>query len=311
MNQKKFIVIKIISGISVVALFGFFSTALNAQPSFHEGAAYSSDNNSPPVEYKGMKLVWNDEFNNNGAPDSRNWGYEYGFVRNRELQWYQPQNAYCRDGRLIIEGKNEVVPNPNYNPLSGDWRASDSNARYTSACLITKGLHEWEPSGYFEIRARIDTTLGAWPAIWLLGTNDRWPHGGEIDVMEFYRINSIPTILANVAWGTEVEYTGNWSSTKKPLSGFVKMDPDWTKKFHTWAMSWDKNQIRIFLDEALIHETSLDETKNPNGSNPFRGDNKFYILLNLALGANGGDLSESDLPITFEVDYVRVYKNDQ
>jgi beta-glucanase (GH16 family) len=63
---------------------------------------------------EGYKLVWSDEFNKNGAPDPANWDYEKGFVRNEELQWYQPENAFCKDGKLIIEARKEVKPNPLY-----------------------------------------------------------------------------------------------------------------------------------------------------------------------------------------------------
>jgi beta-glucanase (GH16 family) len=224
------------------------------------------------------------------------------------LQWYQPKNAYCKNGYLVIEGREEVVPNPYYNPSSGDWRSSSENANYTSACLITKGLQEWGPYGYYEIRARIDTAYGSWPAIWLLGTNNSWPHSGEIDIMEFYRIDKQPTILANLAWGTEVQYKPKWSSSKLLYKEFLEKDKDWHKKFHVWSMSWDENYIKIYIDQELIHETNLNEVQNPDNKNPFAGDNKFYILLNLALGSNGGEPISSELPITYEVDYVRVYQ---
>ena len=55
------------------------------------------------------KLVWSDEFNKDGRPDPCNWTYEIGFVRNRELQWNQPENARCENGLLIIEGRREAM----------------------------------------------------------------------------------------------------------------------------------------------------------------------------------------------------------
>ena len=60
------------------------------------------------------KLVWSDEFNQDGKPDPKKWAFETGFVRNRELQWYQPDNARCADGLLIIEARRERIKNPNY-----------------------------------------------------------------------------------------------------------------------------------------------------------------------------------------------------
>ncbi len=66
----------------------------------------------------GYKLVWHDEFDTDGAPNPQSWSYEEGFVRNREWQWYQPENAYCRDGLLILTARNEKRPNPTYKPGS-------------------------------------------------------------------------------------------------------------------------------------------------------------------------------------------------
>ena len=63
---------------------------------------------------KGYQLVWQDEFDQDGKPDPKNWTYEQGFVRNKELQWYQSQNAEVRDGVLVITGKKEKVKNPAY-----------------------------------------------------------------------------------------------------------------------------------------------------------------------------------------------------
>src|SRR5262245_56468733 len=82
------------------------------------------------------KLVWADEFNKDGAPDLLNWNYEKGFVRNEEDQWYQPENAYCKDGYLIIEAKREQKANPNYIDGGSDWRKNRSQINYTSSCLI-------------------------------------------------------------------------------------------------------------------------------------------------------------------------------
>ncbi|MBN2697970.1 MAG: glycoside hydrolase family 16 protein [Bacteroidales bacterium] len=261
-----------------------------------------------PRDIPGMKLLWHDEFNEEGKPDSANWGYEYGFVRNMELQWYQPQNACCRDGLLIIEGKKEKMGNPDYNPQSRDWRSNRPFAEYTSACLITRGLHEWTGPGYYEIRARIDTSSGSWPAIWLLGTSGRWPFCGEIDIMEFYRRNREKILLANVAWGSEKRFAAAWDSEIRPLSDFMKTDPDWSNKFHIFSMTWQNDSIKLFIDDHLMNEIPLDKTVNPDGTNPFTHGNTFYLLINLALGANGGDPSMAMFPVTFEIDYVRVYR---
>ncbi len=263
-------------------------------------------NREAPRSMPGMRLVWNEEFDKEGRPDSANWGYELGFVRNRELQWYTPENVWCRDGRLVIEGRRERVKNPRYDSLSGNWRRNRKYAGYTSSCLF--GRRELPAYGYFEVRARIDTTQGAWPAIWMLGSGDHWPRCGEIDLMEFYRIRGTPTLLANVAWGSERPGSAKWDDSRKPLADFLREDPEWPDKYHEWSMYWDRKAIRLYLDGRLMNETLLGQTLNPDGSNPFIGDRKYYLLLNLALGANGGHPSGKGFPVSFEVDYVRVYR---
>ena len=260
-----------------------------------------------PKSVKGMTLVWSEEFNNDGKPDSSAWIYEKGFVRNQELQWYQSDNVNCKDGILLIAGKRENVKNPNFLAGSSDWKRNREFAEYTSASIQTRGHKQWQ-YGRFEIRARIDTLRGSWPAIWTLGINGQWPSNGEIDIMEFYRIMNIPTILANIAWGTGERFKAKWDSEKTPLSKFIQNDPDWVKKFHVWRMDWDEDMINLYIDDILINTTALTETVNPDGSNPFKQPH--YLLLNLALGANGGDPSGTKFPIRYEIDYVRVYQKN-
>jgi beta-glucanase (GH16 family) len=258
-----------------------------------------------PVVIKDMTLVWNDEFNFKGRPDSTVWKYENGFVRNNELQWYSKDNVSCSGGVLVIEGRKANLRNPVYAPGSSDWKRNRELIQYTSSSINTRGSKQWQ-YGRFEIRARIDTSSGAWPAIWTLGIKGSWPSNGEIDIMEFYRIGKVPTILGNFAWGTEERWKAKWNDKKIPLSNFTDKDPDWVKKFHIWRMDWDENSISIYLDDVLINSASLSETINPDKINPFMQPH--YLLLNLAVGANGGDPSKSKFPIRYEVDYVRVYQ---
>jgi beta-glucanase (GH16 family) len=291
MNSQKLI---------VLVLLAILSGALNAQ----KQDSYSPDF-TIPSEIKGMSLVWNDEFNIPGKPDSAIWRYEKGFVRNQELQWYQTENANCLNGLLVIEGRREKFKNPGFSAGSTNWKTSREYVEYSSASIQTRGKKEFQ-FGRFEIRARIDTSNGSWPAIWTLGITKPWPSNGEIDIMEFYRIKGVPTILANFAWGTSQRNVGKWDDLKKPLADFTANDPDWTKKFHVWRMDWNQDSISLFLDDQLLNTTSVIKTINPDGFNPFRQPH--YLLLNLALGGNGGDPAKSTFPIKYEVDYVRVYQ---
>ncbi|HEY2934035.1 MAG TPA: glycoside hydrolase family 16 protein [Acidobacteriota bacterium] len=281
---------------SIVLLMGGARVAISAQERLFVQAASRSD---PAAE--GWKLVWADEFNQEGRPDSRNWNYEAGFVRNQELQWYQPDNARCENGLLIIEGRRERKRNPNYDPNGRDWRTTREYADYTSACMTTRGMHSWQ-YGRFEMRGRIDTRPGLWPAFWTLGVNGQWPRNGEIDIMEYYR----GMLLANAAWGTDKRWVAEWDDIRKPLIEFG--DPDWSRKFHVWRMDWDEHSIQLYVDDVLLNTVDLGKTfnKDQEAKNPLRQPH--YILLDLAIGGtSGGDPSQTAFPARFEVDYVRIY----
>ncbi|VGO15458.1 Beta-glucanase [Pontiella desulfatans] len=250
----------------------------------------------------GYALVWADEFNVDGRPDPANWTYEHGHSRNHEAQWYQPENAWCTNGFLVIEARRERVPNPGHKPGSKDWRKQWDHANYTSACLITRGLHSWQ-YGRFEMRAKIDTRAGLWPAFWTLGNEGDWPTNGEVDIMEYYQ----DKLLANVIWGAVPYSPPKHKSVKTPLA---KLGEGWADDFHLWRMDWDEEHIRLYVDDRLLNETKTDATRNPGKGrieHPF--GQPHYILLNLAIhGTCGGDPAATEFPARFEVDYVRVYQ---
>jgi beta-glucanase (GH16 family) len=247
----------------------------------------------------GYRLVWSDEFNVDGAPNPANWRFEQGFQRNEEAQWYQPDNARVQGGVLIIEARRERKANPNYQAGSSDWKTSRQYAEYTSSSMHTSGLHSWQ-FGRFEIRARIETRAGLWPAWWTLGVSGEWPSNGEIDIMEFYQ----GKILANVACGTSTRWTAKWDSVTKQVSTF---DADWSTRFHVWRMDWNDTKIDLYVDDALMNTTNLADMLNPNGQSPFRQPH--YMLVNLAIGGiNGGDPSGTPFPSRYEVDYIRVFQ---
>lgn len=251
------------------------------------------------------KLVWADEFNENGRPNLKNWTYEHGFVRNEERQWYQPENAFCEDGLLVIEARRERVKNPRYREGSRDWRRNREYAEYTSASLKTLGLHAWK-FGRIEVRARIDTRLGNWPAIWTLGVEKGWPANGEVDILEYYQHKGEGHLLANAAYASERRWDPHWDTVRVPLAEFTRSDPDWGEKFHIWRMDWDEKRIRLYLDAKLMNEIDLTQTLNPDGFNAFHQPH--YLLLNLAIGAHGGDPGGTGFPCRYEIDYARVYQ---
>ena len=262
---------------------------------------------------KEYQLVWSDEFDVDGEP-SKEWSYEYGFQRNEELQWYQSQNAKVKDGCLVIEARKDFLINPHYEAGSSDWRKNREFIRYTSSCLTTRFSQQFL-YGRFEIRAKIPVASGAWPAIWLLGNKWEWPNNGEIDIMEYYIKDGQPSILANACWGSTEKWKAIWDSAVIPFTHFTEKDTNWADKFHIWRMDWDKEFIRIYLDDELLNEIALSKTFNEgfegNRENPFANNVVgfgHYLLINLAIGSNGGDPDDSQFPLRYYIDYVRVYQ---
>ncbi len=230
----------------------------------------------------GYTLVWSDEFNVDGRPDSANWGYESGMVRNNEAQYYQQDNATVSNGCLIIEARKENV----------------GGASYTSSSLRTMGKQSWQ-YGRFEMRARFKTETGLWPAWWMLGNSGSWPACGEIDIMEYYG----GQVRANIA--CERNGSAHWDGAGWDVSGFV--DKNWQNEFHAWRMDWDDQKIDLYLDDKLVNTANLADMLNSDGSSPFK--QKAYMLVNLALGGNnGGSLTNTTLPSHYEVDYIRVFQ---
>ena len=267
-------------------------------------------NTCPPIlitvtgcSTNGYKLVWHDEFNTNGPPDPANWNYEHGFVRNNELQWYQPENAVCTNGLLVIEARREHKPNPNYSTNTTGWKNSRQWIEYTSASITSRRLREFK-YGKFEMRARIDTRLGSWPAFWTLGAKRGigWPACGEVDIMEYYT----GTVLANFGYGLDSKT--KWLAFKKPVT---ELSGDaWAKQFHIWTMEWDDQKMDLLLDGQLMNHLNLASADAADGGNPFR--RPVYFILNQAIGGQcGGDPSQTEFPIRYEIDWVRVYQHSQ
>jgi beta-glucanase (GH16 family) len=248
--------------------------------SVQDAAAPPTDGGT--LDGAGWKLVWSDDFDQAICPDSANWGYEHGLVRNHELQYYQPNNASCQGGILIIEARRETV----------------QTAAYSSASMITSSKKMFT-YGRFEMRGRIPTALGSWPAFWTLGIGG-WPQSGEVDIMEYYTGN----VLANVC--KPAGGTCAWSSIRQPLAGLGA--DAWTSQFHVWAMEWDAQNIDLSLDGKLVNHFPVSGAVAAGQANPYVG-HPMYIILNLAIGGdNGGDPTNTTFPLHFEVDYVRVYQ---
>jgi beta-glucanase (GH16 family) len=246
-------------------------------------------------------LAWSDEFNYTGLPDPAKWGYEEGFVRNHESQFYthdRKENARVENGMLIIEGRKEHYKNPNYDPAAKHGLRSQEFAEYTAASLITRNKESWR-YGRIEVLARLPQGKGVWPAIWTLGTDETtigWPRCGEIDIMEF--VGHDPThIHGTVHYGKD----GKHESSHEQITVHAPWDD-----FHVYAVEWSPSTIDWSFDGTKYHSFKVDEA-GAGASNAFRKPH--YLLLNLALGGDwGGAIDDRMMPQKFMIKYVRVYK---
>jgi beta-glucanase (GH16 family) len=236
------------------------------------------------------KLVWSDEFNYTGLPDSSKWGYDVGGQGwgNNELQYYTEkrlENARVENGMLTIEAIKEPF----------------EKSAYTSARLVTKKKGDWK-YGKIEVRAKLPKGKGIWPAIWMLPTNweyGDWPKSGEIDIMEF--VGYMPDSIFGSIHTEKFNHSIGTQSTK---GLYFK---DLADSFHVYSIEWDKNKIVFFVDGKQYHE--FKNQKTGPGAWPF--DKVFHLILNVAVGGNWGaskGMDESIYPEKMLVDYVRVYK---
>lgn len=268
--------------------------------------------------YEGYKLVFAQEFSEDGAPDHEIWNFEQGFCRNKEDQYYNgDKNTYIQDGVLVIEGKyvkDEQIPNPRYDKFNKAWPSSIGKyLTWTSGSMQSKG--SWDGGytwnyGIYEVRAKVPQYVGSWPAIWSTGMQHEWPYGGEIDIMEYYGNR----IHANVCWGDGNRWSGHWNSATVHDN---ELGEGWGDEYHIWRMVWDYDHMELWCDDMLVNNINLDTTYNDvpnadydhgNGCNPFR-DVRHMLWLNLALGGqNGGSLANTPRPLRYLIDYARVYQ---
>jgi beta-glucanase (GH16 family) len=246
-------------------------------------------------ERAGWTLVWSDEFDTPGLPDPAKWGYETGFVRNNEAQYYtqrRAENARVENGVLVIEGRREEYTAP-------DGKAT---AHYTAASVTTEG--KFAPLfGRIEVKARLPKGRGMWPAAWMLGTNIRtvsWPRCGEIDIMEFVG-HEPEKVFATVHWyGAEA---GRHVSSGGNLPGQKPSDD-----FHVYAVEWFADRMDFFYDDTRVFTYPV-EKAGPSETNPFLKPH--YLIMNLAVGGGWGGqkgIDDTIFPQRYEIDYVRMYK---
>ena len=246
-------------------------------------------------------LVWADEFDTNGAIDAAKWHHQTqlpqgGSWYNGEVQHYtnRIENSSVNNGFLDITAIKE------------SFTDQGQTKQYTSARLNSKFAFTY---GRVDVRAKLPFGDGTWPAIWTLGKNINedggfwdsqygtvgWPACGELDIMEH---GLHPTNQVSVAIHTPSSYGSTVNTSIQPLA-------DVANNFHVYSMNWSPDQITFLIDGVGFY------TYNPAVKNddtwPFYLEQ--YLLLNIAMGGNGGAIDPNFSQSSMVIDYVRVYQN--
>ncbi len=228
-------------------------------------------------------LIWSEEFDSDRI-DTKTWNYEFGYIANNELQYYndREKNSRIDSDCLIIEAYKEKM----------------NNFAYTSARLNTKGKFSFK-YGYIEMRAILPVGQGIWPAFWMMGNSNSWPACGEIDIME--KIGGVGrenTVYGTVHWGS----TNPYNHMQYGLS--TTLSENLYDSFHTYAVEWSESYIKWFVDDKQFCVIDI------SGDQFSMFKQEFYILINLAVGGDwpGSPNADTVFPQQYIIDYIRVYQ---
>lgn len=242
-------------------------------------------------------MVWNDEFEYDGVLDDSKWEYQtgnggaYGIPGwgNGELQYYTSElnNVEVANGLLRITASTDGYAQYNY----------------TSGRVRTAGLGDFQ-YGIVEVCAKLPSTLGTWPAIWMLPTDSPygiWPNGGEIDIMEAVRFE-VDTIHFNIHTKND-----NWG-TSRSIGSYSKIS-NIDEEYHAYGVKWTETEIIFYVDG--VEEFRYTPAAYSYEYWPF--DTEFHLLLNIAVGGAWGGIrgiEEGSWEDSMYVDYVRIYQAD-
>lgn len=235
------------------------------------------------------ELVWEDNFDVDGLPDQRIWNYEEGYIRNNEAQYYTKErleNARVENGNLVIEARKD------------NW-----NGHKITAASVNTYENKSILYGRVEVKAKLPTGVGTWPAIWMLGNvfneGTGWPACGEIDIME--NVGYDPNIIhANI-------HTKSYNHVKGTNKGDKITIENPYLDFHVYAIDWYEDRIDFFVDDQKYF--TFENEKTGNDEWPF--DKPHYLLINLAIGGGWGGqkgIDDKIFPQKYYIDYVKVFK---
>ncbi|WP_047549596.1 glycerophosphodiester phosphodiesterase family protein [Psychroserpens sp. Hel_I_66] len=252
------------------------------------------------------KLVWSDEFNDDGKPDPLKWDHEIGFKRNQEKQYYTDslKNSRIEDGYLILESHKEKIKNAAFESKDvKNWRTNQPFANYTASSLTTKNLAEWT-YGRIDIKAKLPEGVGLWPAFWMLGANYSevgWPECGEIDIMEHVGFNP-DSIFGTI----HTKSYNHMRGTQKGKTTYVEKPYD---TFHIYSLVWTPEYMDFILDGNVYNH--IENEHKTTQEWPF--DQDFHLKINVAIGGMLGGrkgIDDESFPNKMIIDYVRVYQKE-
>ncbi len=228
------------------------------------------------------KLIFNEQFHN-----LDNWVFDIGsgvkgLWGNNEKEFYtsNQKNCYIHNNQLHIISLKEKYEDCNY----------------TSARLKTLGKFEFK-YGYVEIKAKLPTGIGSWPAIWMMGVNNSWPHCGEIDIME--HLGRTPNIIHHA-----IHFQNHIC---EPNHEFKENINSVSQSFHLYGLLWQENSIEFYVNRKLVGKIEKKNYDHSMEEWPF--NNYFYLLINCAVGGDrAGKIVDEDLPYKFIIEYVKVWQ---
>lgn len=233
------------------------------------------------------KVIWEDDFNK-PVLDTMKWSY----IPSNNADWgnYMSADPKCyaiSDGKLFLKG----IVNPD--------TISDSRPFLTGG-VYTKGKFAFQ-YGKIEIRAKLESARGAWPAMWMLAEKNKYgeyPRNGEIDIMEHLNFDKI------IYQTTHSYYTLELKQKNNPIHfGTVKLDPE---KYNTYGLEWYPDKLVFTLNGKVTFTypklAGVDASQWPY-------DQPFYLMIDQQLGGSWvGKVKPEDLPVQMIIDWVKIYQ---
>ena len=237
----------------------------------------------------GYKLVWHDEFDEGTELNSADWTHEVQKDHwvNNELQNYV--NHTTPKGRYVTE-------------ISGGHlqiHCFKEDGKIYSGRVYAKVKEGWK-YGYIEASIKLPKGKGTWPAFWMMPVNFKsWPADGEIDIME--EVGYHPDYVSSSLHANAHVHSNGTQVTHEMYCKGAEGE------FHKYAIEWTAQNITTYVDG----KKQLSYDNRGLGRDDWPYNDPFYIIFNLAWGGDWGGsqgVDETALPVTMEVDYVRVFQ---